>query len=267
MKTLYLDLSMGVAGDMFSAALAQILEEESRQQFLHNIRSFSLPNLLVDFQKKEVGDISGLHYKVEINGEEEDSSKHHHHYHHHGRSLLEVQEIIASLPVTEEIKNQGKALYEIIAKAEGKAHGKEVGEVHFHEVGMTDAIVDVVSACLLMDHLQVDHVVASTICVGRGKVHCAHGLLDVPAPATKNILEENHIPYYFSEKEYGELTTPTGSAVISYFANEFLEKDAFEKKINKITADREAYHLQQGFGMGYKEFDQPNCVKAYLVIE
>lgn len=265
MRTLYLDLSMGVAGDMFSAALAQLLEEEKRQEFLTKIRSFQLPKLSVSLQEKEVSEIIGLHYKVEIQGEEESSS--HHHHHHHGRTLLEVLDMIEALPVEENIKKQGKALYDIIAKAEGKAHGKEVGEVHFHEVGMTDAIVDVVSACLLMDHLQVDHVVASTICVGRGKVHCSHGLLDVPAPATKNILEEAHIPYYFSEKEYGELTTPTGAAVISYFADEFLEAEDFEKKIKEVTTEGVGHRIQKGYGMGYKEFDQPNCVKACLVIE
>ena len=304
MRTLYLDLSMGVAGDMFSAALLDLLSMEAREKTLSHLNEIGLPSLWVSVKQEEKCGLSGLQLQVEINGTEElpentgnhDSGYHHnhdhdsredlhqghhhehdheshedlhqghfhgtHHHHHGGRSLEEVFSIIENLQVSQNTKTKVKTMYEIIAKAEGLAHNKEAGEVHFHEVGMNDAIFDVCAAALLMDELRVDAVKASFVCVGKGKVKCAHGILDVPAPATKHILEEGNVPYYYSEDEIGELTTPTGAAIISFFADEYLN---FED-IKEQCKNHESAKVLSGYGMGHKDFSKPNCVRAYLVV-
>lgn len=271
MRTLYLDLSMGVAGDMFSAALLDLLPKEALQRMLLRLNEMGLPTLLVSAKEEEKCGLTGLQLQVNINGAEElpeEVEEHGHdqdHHHHGGRSLHEVLFIIESLQVSQNIKAKVKTMYEIIAKAEGLAHNKEVGEVHFHEVGMNDAIFDVCSAALLMDELKIDAVKASHVCVGKGKVKCAHGILDVPAPATRHILEDGGVPYYYSEEEIGELTTPTGAAIIRRFATEFLHPTEIAKEMEKLQSKIKAGEVLTGYGMGHKDFSEPNCVRAYLV--
>ncbi|MCR5545891.1 MAG: nickel pincer cofactor biosynthesis protein LarC [Lachnospiraceae bacterium] len=292
MKTLYLDLKMGVAGDMFSGALLQLFPENRRSELVHQLNHMGLQDVDVNINKTSKCGVNGIGLQVLISGEEElqgeveatseDHHKHghehdhhhqhdhhleheHHHHHHHGRNLAEVIEIIDRLSVSASVKSMAKDLYLRIAKAEGKAHEKEVGEVHFHEVGMKDAIFDVVSACVLMEELDVDRVAASPVCVGKGKVKCAHGILDVPAPATKFILEDEGVPYYYSEKEYGELCTPTGAAIVSCFVDEFLSKEEIEEALSK-EGDMEDNKVRcYGYGMGHKDFDRPNCVSVMLL--
>lgn len=157
-----------------------------------------------------------------------------------------IEEIIGALPVADQVKTDALAVYGLIAQAESHAHGKPVTEIHFHEVGTLDAVVDVTSVCLIMHLLAPDKVVASPVHVGSGHVHCAHGILPVPAPATAYILQG--VPTYGGTIQ-GELCTPTGAALLKHFVTEFGSMPTMTVR-------------QIGYGMGLKDFPQANCVRA-----
>lgn len=169
-------------------------------------------------------------------------------HHHHESKLIDIEKIINDLDVSETVKENAIAVYKIIAGAESKAHGMEIDNIHFHEVGTLDAVADVVGNCVLMEMIHPDRVLVSPIALGNGMVKCAHGILPVPAPAVATILKG--IPTY-SGRMNGELTTPTGAALLKYFA------DSFEAQ---PTMKTEAI----GYGMGNKDFEAANCVRAFL---
>lgn len=236
MKTLFLELNMGAAGDMLSAALFELLSDDKKQAFLEKINSIGVPNVSVSAEKSLKGGISGTHMHVVIDGVEEGcecghchehehehkhehSDVHNHHHHHHSHtSMHDIEDLVFSLKVPAKIKNQIIAIYKIIAEAESIAHGVSVSQIHFHEVGMMDALIDIAGVCLLINEIKPDRIIATPIHVGSGTVHCAHGVMPVPAPATANILKG--IPIYSGEVR-GELCTPTGAALIKFFATEF----------------------------------------------
>lgn len=172
----------------------------------------------------------------------------HEHEHHHGMHLKDVNGIIDSLNVSENVKKNARAVYELIAEAESKAHGMEISDIHFHEVGTMDAIADVIGNCVLFDMIQADRIYASPVAVGNGMVKCAHGILTVPAPATATILQG--IPTYAGRMQ-GELCTPTGAALLRHFVDSFENMPVI--KSEKI-----------GYGMGNKDFEAANCVRAFL---
>ena len=162
--------------------------------------------------------------------------------------MADIDALIDSLAVSEQVKADAKTVYALIAEAESKVHGRPVTEIHFHEVGTMDAVADVVGVCLLMEQLAPEEVIASPVHTGSGHVHCAHGILPVPAPATAMILQG--IPSY-SAGVKGELCTPTGAALLKHFANRF-----GDRPVMTVSAI--------GYGMGKKDFDQANCVRAFL---
>ncbi len=162
--------------------------------------------------------------------------------------MSDIEGIIASLVLPDAVKSDVIEVYRVIAEAESVAHGRPVSEIHFHEVGTMDAIADIASVCLLMNMLKVDRVLASPVHVGSGHVHCAHGILPVPAPATAHILR--NVPIY-GGKIAGELCTPTGAALLKRFVSSFGEMPPM--KVDKI-----------GYGMGRKDFEVVNCVRAML---
>lgn len=179
---------------------------------------------------------------------EEHYHEHEHHHEHHHSSLKDIEDIIDALNLPKNVKTDAKNVYAMIAEAESNAHGKPVTEIHFHEVGTMDAIADITMVCMLMNELKAEKIVASEIHVGSGHVHCAHGILPVPAPATAYILRG--IPFTSGHIK-GELCTPTGAALIKYFASSFGEMPVM--MVEKI-----------GYGMGKKDFEQANCVRAFL---
>jgi len=172
----------------------------------------------------------------------------HGHTHHHHASMAGISHIIEHLYLPEEVKNDIVAVYRLIAEAESHVHGKTVEEIHFHEVGTADAIADIAGVCLLMHMIAPQKVIASPIHVGSGNVHCAHGILPVPAPATAFILKG--LPIY-SGVIKGELCTPTGAALLKHFVTEFKEMPVMR------TA-------AIGYGMGKKDFERANCVRVLL---
>ena len=175
--------------------------------------------------------------------------EHHHHGHSHSHTgMAEIKSLLKSLSISEKVKTDSEKVYNLIAEAESRAHGKPVDMVHFHEVGMLDAVADIVGVCMLMEELEAQYITCSPIHVGSGNVKCAHGILPVPAPATAYILRD--VPTYGGEIK-GELCTPTGAALAKYFADEFGNRPL-------MTVER------IGYGMGKKDFETANCVRVFI---
>lgn len=259
-KTLYLDCGMGAAGDMLTAALLELLP--NREAFTAELNALSIPSVTFTTETVQKCGITGTHMTVKVNGEEESENMHahahehmhtseqisHHHHHHHHSGMHEISHIIDDLPVSNQVKADVRAVYALIAEAESHVHNKPVTEIHFHEVGTMDAVADITAVCLLMERLAPEQVVVSPIHVGSGQVKCAHGILPVPAPATAYILRG--VPLYGGSIQ-GELCTPTGAALLRHFATKF-----GDMPVMKTTAI--------GYGMGKKDFEAANCVRALL---
>lgn len=255
---------MGAAGDMLTAALLELLPDQ--EVFLEKLNALGLPGVAYHAVRSVKNGIVGTHMEVTVRGESEkpseelpsakegsESGRHHGHtaaHHHHGehRSLANIEEIINMLPVSDRVKKDAKDVYGTIADAEAQVHGETKESVHFHEVGMYDAIADIVAVCMLFEELNVEHTAASPICTGFGQIRCAHGILPVPAPATACLLKG--IPAYAGNIR-GELCTPTGAALIKHFVGEF-------GTMPVMAADK------IGYGMGTKEFEAANCVRTIL---
>ncbi len=181
-----------------------------------------------------------------------DDEKHENHdghmHSHQHRSMHEIEEIISGLKVSGKVRTDILAVYSMLAEAESHAHGAPVTEIHFHEVGTMDAIADVAAVCMLLERLAPEKIVVSPVHAGSGQVRCAHGILPVPAPATAYILRD--VPIYGGSIR-GELCTPTGAALLKYFATSFGDMPVM--RTNAI-----------GYGMGKKDFPAANCVRALL---
>lgn len=245
---IYFECNSGAAGDMIASALVDLFED--KEQIVRELNALGLPHTNIIYSEKQQSGISGTHLDIIINGEEETPDHHgHHHHHHHGRGLGEIFHIIDHLSIDEKVKADVKSIYTIVAEAEAMAHNAEVGEVHFHELGMLDAIADITIAAYLINRLHPDRIIASPINVGNGTVKCAHGVLPVPAPATANIL--TGVPYYKSDINT-ELCTPTGAAILKYYASEFTPSPVLDN-VAKI-----------GTGAGTKELSQANIIRAFL---
>lgn len=266
MKILFLDLGMGAAGDMLAASLYELIDD--KEEFINKMNSIGIPGVTVEAESSIKCGITGTHFKVVVNGEEEESHDHHHehnhehgeecscgchdhehhHHHHHHSGMDDIRDIVNSLKLPTMMKLNIMAIYETIAEAESQVHGVAVDKIHFHEVGTMDAVADITAVCLLMNMIDADKVIATPVHVGSGHVHCAHGVLPVPAPATALILKG--IPVYGGSIK-GELCTPTGAALIKHFVDSFEQMPAMT--IEKI-----------GYGMGKKDFEIVNCVRACL---
>lgn len=280
MKVLYIDCSMGAAGDMLTAAMVALLPDP--QEFLRQIQAIGLPNVEVRLSKANKSGIQGNQFTVLINGVDEEDVQsghehpHDHHYehdhqhacccahdhshdheheheheHHHSHphtSMTEIEAIVKGLNLDESVKRNVMGVYRLIANAESKAHGVSVTDIHFHEVGTLDAIVDISSFCLLMHMIKPDKVYASPIHVGAGTVCCAHGVLPVPAPATAYLLEG--VPIYGGAVQ-GELCTPTGAALLRYFVDQFGQMPVMS--VNAI-----------GYGIGKKDFTDTSALRVMV---
>ena len=273
MKTLYLECAMGAAGDMLMAALLELIPD--KQAFIDQMNGLGLPGVHVAAEPSVKCGITGTHMQVTVDGEEEESEdvhehhphdhehphdhdhhhehEHHHHdhdheHHHHHASAADIDAVIEGLSVSDQVKKDAKAVYALIAEAESKVHGRPVSEIHFHEVGTMDAVADVVGVCLLMELIGAEQIAASPVHVGSGHVRCMHGILPVPAPATALIL--TGVPTYGGQVQ-GELCTPTGAALLKHFVSRF--------------GDRPVMIAEAiGYGMGKKDFERANCVRAFL---
>lgn len=262
---------MGAAGDMLMAALYELLPEP--ELFLSKMDSLGLPGIEIKAEKTVKCGIEGTHMRVAVHGAEEtskDENEHEHthaphgehththththaHSHDHkrersGMGYAEILRLIEKLPLPERVTDDAAGVYRLLAEAESAVHGAPIEQIHFHEVGSLDALADIVGVCLLVDMLGARDITASPVHVGSGFVRCAHGLLPVPAPATALLLKG--APIYGGAVK-GELCTPTGAALLRRFVGSF--GDMAPMKTLKI-----------GYGMGTKDFDRCNCVRAFL---
>ena len=249
MKILYLDLGMGAAGDMLCAALTELLPDPDA--FIQKLNTAGIPGVKYIKERSEKCGVTGTHMRVIVNGEEEGAHTHGdtaEHHHHHG-GMDEIAHIVNDhLAVPEKIRKQILDVYSLIAEAESRVHGVPVDKIHFHEVGSMDALADVTAFCMLIAEIAPEKIAASPVHVGSGQVRCAHGILPVPAPATAELLKG--IPAYGGEIR-GELCTPTGAALLRYFVDSF-------GNMPVMAAER------IGYGMGTKDFEAANCVRAML---
>ena len=250
MRTLYIDCGMGVAGDMLTGALLDLLDEEGQAAFLREINAALAGKAVVTAEPDVKCGVRGLHVHVTMNGEEEGHEHHHHEgeHHHHHNGIREIRALIDAMPLPENVRFHAREVFDSIAAAEALVHGQALEHIHFHEVGTLDAVADVAGVCLLMEKLKPEQVIASPINVGGGTVKCAHGILPVPAPATEILLRGR--PWYEGEIKT-ELCTPTGAALVGHFADRF--DNAPILRVEKC-----------GYGMGMKSFDRLNAVRVLL---
>ena len=249
MKTLYFELSMGAAGDMLTAALLELFDD--KKGIVDELNSLGIPNVTFTLEESVKCSIKGSHMSVKVDGVEEDDVHEHHHDHeheHHHNTLLDIKNIVSSLKISDRVKDDVMNVYMVIADAESYVHGATVSEVHFHEVGAMDAIADITAFCYLIEKLGNVRICSSAINTGNGYCRTMHGILPVPAPATAKILEG--IPSY-DDGVRGELCTPTGAALIKTFSKSFGQRPVMA--IERV-----------GIGMGKKDFERANCVRAFL---
>ena len=248
MKTLYLDCAMGAAGDMLAAALLELLDD--RDAFVAELNALGLPGVEFCAERSVKCGIAGTHLRVTVHGEEEgEEHPHDHEHHHHHHTMADIEKIVracAGLSAREQADVLG--VYALLAQAESHVHGEPVEEIHFHEVGALDAVADITAVCCLLERLGAEQIVCSPVHVGSGQVRCAHGVLPVPAPAAAELLRG--VPIYGGAVR-GELCTPTGAALLRRFVTRFGE-------LPTMTMER------VGYGMGKKDFEMPNCVRAIL---
>ncbi len=288
MKTIYFDCGMGAAGDMLAAALLELVPEKDKiidkinglnipgikvsYKLSHKCgikgTKFSVEILGIEEQTEEQTCNSSaynhhkgyeyIHGHTHEHTHEDnehtyelnhchDSKIHHNHSHSHA-GMHDIIQIVSEMALPEKVKNDIIEVYTLIAEAESRAHSVPVSEIHFHEVGTMDAIADITSVCILINEIGPEQIIVSPINVGSGHVHCAHGILPVPAPATANILK--NVPIY-SGRISSELCTPTGAALLKHFATSFGNMPVMRTE-------------SVGCGMGKKDFDTANCVRVFI---
>ena len=246
MKTLYLDCGMGAAGDMLTAALLELMPD--REAAVTELNAVGVPGVVYGCETVTRCGIRGTHMSVKVDGVEEAETMHdHRHEGHHHTGLHGIEHIVREhLHLPEQVREDVLAVYGLLAEAESHVHGVSVTEIHFHEVGTMDALADITAVCLLLHKLAPEQIVASPVCTGSGQVRCAHGILPVPAPATAYLLRG--IPAYGGTIP-AELCTPTGAALLKHFVSLF-------ESMPVMVADA------VGYGMGTKEFETANCLRA-----
>ena len=277
-KILYLECNSGISGDMTVGALLDLGAD--RQVLEHALESLGVNGYHLHFGRKVVCGLDAFDFDVHLEedghehvhgGEHEHSHEHvhdgghehshehvhdgeHEHSHHHPhihRNLHDIYHIIDHLDSNERVKEMARNMFRIVAEAESKAHGLPIEQVHFHEVGAIDSIVDIISVAVCIDNLGVEDVVVSALSEGHGHVHCQHGVLPVPVPATANIASSYGLELHFTDND-GEMVTPTGAAVAAALRT----KDLLPASCRL---------LKIGMGAGNKVFKQANVLRAMLL--
>jgi uncharacterized protein (TIGR00299 family) protein len=261
MKTLYLDLFSGIAGDMFIAALLDLGVDA--RQLERELKKLKLDGYHLHISRQQKSAIVGVKFDVHLAPEpdhehaHDHGHQHHEHEHHHdhshddSRNFSEIKQLISRSKLSAWVKQKSIAVFQRIAEAEGKIHGLPPGEVHFHEVGAVDSIVDIVGAAIALELLGKPRVFASPVVEGTGWIRCAHGRFPVPAPATLAILGARGIGLTQCEEPH-ELVTPTGAALLAEFVERF-------GAMENLVADK------IGFGLGTRDNKtRPNVLRAVL---
>ena len=280
-KILYLECYSGISGDMTVAALLDLGVDQE-------VLMKALDSLNLDGYKLKIGRTSkcGIdacdfdvildnnhHSHSHDDGQSHDHAHNHHGHHHHThehshshehthedehdhnhhhehRNINDIYKIIDKSGITSRAKSISKKIFDIVAVAESKAHGLPVDQVHFHEVGAVDSIVDIVATAVCLDELGIDEVVVSELYEGKGHVRCQHGIIPVPVPAVVNIAMDHSLSLRITDTK-GEMVTPTGAAIAAIKTQDNLPESY---KINKI-----------GVGAGKKDFEKANILRAYII--
>jgi uncharacterized protein (TIGR00299 family) protein len=251
-KTLYLDIFSGIAGDMFIGALIDLgVDAEKLERELEKLK---LDGFHLHIARRQKSGIEGVKFDVHPADEHEHGHHHDHEHHHHhddSRNFSEIKKLISRSKLSAWVKQKTIAVFRRIAEAEGKIHGLPPEEVHFHEVGAVDSIVDIVGACIALEMLGKPRVLAASVVEGTGWIDCAHGRFPVPAPATLAILGARGIGVTQCDEPH-ELITPTGAALLAEFAESF-------GPMENLTAEK------IGFGLGTRENkSRANVLRAVL---
>ena len=274
MKTLYLDIFSGISGDMFVGALIDLGVDAGALE--RQLAGLHLGGYHLHVGRKLSAAMEGVKFDVHLTDAHEHDHDHHHHDDHghshghenahahehahshehtgdsgHRRNFKEIKKLIAESSLSDWVKQRAVSVFERIAVAEGHVHGLPAAEVHFHEVGAVDSIVDIVGACIGLEVLGKPRVLAGPAVDGTGWIDCAHGRFPIPAPATLHILGARGIPITQCDEPH-ELITPTGAALLAEFAESF-------GPMQGLTATK------IGLGLGSRENKtRPNVLRAIL---
>ena len=246
MKTLYFDCSSGISGNMTLGALLEIVEDEN--YFLNEINKLNIDGYKIEISKKVKNGITGTYVDVILENQHEEHHHDHEHHHEH-RNLNDVYSVIDNSSINEKSKELAKRIFLRVAKAESKVHNKPLEEIHFHEVGAIDSIIDIVGTAILINKINPDKIISSIVNDGYGFIKCAHGTMSVPVPATSEIFANSNVKFRQIDIDT-ELVTPTGAAIIAELAEEFVSLPAMTTE--KI-----------GWGTGSKDLRIPNILKVY----
>jgi uncharacterized protein (TIGR00299 family) protein len=288
-QILYLECATGISGDMTVAALLDL--GASKIKLLAALESLNVEGYSVSIGRANSHGVDACSFDVELEHEHHHEHHHeheheheaalehehhheahehehghhhdhehgheHHHEHHHPhehRNLADVTAILNSGSLSPRARELALKIFGIVAEAESKAHGKPVEEVHFHEVGAIDSIVDIAAAAVCLDDLGIDDVIVSGLSEGTGFVECQHGMLPIPVPAVANIAAAHGLPLRILPGVEGEMVTPTGAAIAAAIRTRSALPGSFT--IAKI-----------GLGAGKRDFGMPNVLRAMLIEE
>ena len=241
MKSIFIDCSLGISGDMLASALFDL--GVPRSVFLENLVNLNIDkNYKINFENGNSEGINGIVCtKSEIQFKELP------------RSLNDIKTFLLDSRLNDFVKKKSIKVFEILAESESIVHGREISDIHFNEVGSIDSIIDIVNVCSAVDFLKPEKIYFSNPPAGRGVVSTSHGLLPVPVPTVIEIAKQNEIQLMLFEDQYiGEITTPTGIALIATFIDKVAQIDKIN--IKKI-----------GIGLGTKNIFRPNFLRALLI--
>ncbi|WP_195244385.1 nickel pincer cofactor biosynthesis protein LarC [Clostridium celatum] len=276
-KALYLECYSGISGDM---AVAALLDLGADKEVLETaLSSLPIGGFEVEISRVKKSGLDGCDFNVildknhenhdhdmeYLHGQKQDlmikrNDKWHHPHrisinHNHGddehRGPLEIFNIINDAHITDNAKEIAKSIFTIIAKAEAKAHGVEINQVHFHEVGAVDSIVDIIAVAVCIDNLGIKEVIVPQLHEGYGFVRCRHGVIPIPVPAVTHIVADNNLNLHITNTE-GEMVTPTGAAIVAAIKTSDKLPEKFT--IKKI-----------GIGCGKRSYDRPSFLRAMII--
>ena len=267
-KTLYLECYSGISGDMTVAALLDLGAD--REVLKESLKSLPVGGFRTEITRVKKSGLDACDFSVileqdnhdhdmeYLHGSEKSYTGHHeythsHEYLHEHRGMKEITEIIQKSEMTARAKKMAMRVFGILAQAESKAHGVPVEEVHFHEVGAVDSIVDIAAIAICMDNLDISNVIVPVLYEGTGFIRCQHGQIPVPVPAVTHIAETHKLKLKITDIQ-GELVTPTGAAVVAAFR----------------TSDRlpeDFTMLKTGIGAGKRQYRCPGILRAMLIRE
>lgn len=263
-KTLYLECYSGISGDMTVAALLDLGAD--RKKLDQALKSLPLTGFYTEISRVTKSGLEACDFNVILEvdnhdhdmeylhgyteGKEHHQSHEHHHPHEH-RGLKEIQEILQAGKLTDRARNTAQKIFDVLAEAESKAHGLPKDQVHFHEVGAVDSIVDITAVAVCLDDLDIQEVIVPVLYEGTGFIRCQHGLIPVPVPAVSNIVSAHGLKLKITDIQ-GELVTPTGAAIVAAVRTG-------DKLPEEFTIEK------TGLGAGKRQYACPGILRAMLL--